>query len=973
MMAGGMPQGMMAGLAQLMQQQARQQPPQQQHDRGGAAANASQLSVSGCAHATVGAIVRGSFTAVGQNHGKPSYKKDTQVNGLDVMLYFWDERDGQAFSGWWFGPKVGGDQVWAYHPSNTMTPPTTGWKVPCDGPVDPTFAISFGGQQQQQQQPQQSYGQQRAAPAAAGGMNAAMQAMQNQAMAQVMQNQAAAAAAQMQQKMLMEQQKQMQMKKIEDMKRQQEELKMKQMQQKVQREAELVKKRQEQTTLISIRRVIQKLRTVTPENFAEVKQEVEALLAKELGNCGLQAQKIQDEAKAGLQMAAEKVEKMEAVKREAQEKLAEAARRREEVQKLAEELLKELESLVDEAEKAVKTLKDKAEPLKDAADMSIKLVEKNAKAVEEKGDIAKAKLKAVSDFVKENSAKIRVTHKVPVGPTAVDTGAGLAKASARNSACTKECNEALVFAETTVAKMRKKAEAKKQMDALNATFAKFDKDGDGILSKPEVKTYARTTHKFAVGDAAMAQIFKILVEGDSKGVKRDDFQRLRVQVGIAREQAMDAERKKARLEKEAKMEELKKEVQGSIDAAAEAAKATGELVDKVQAASKEVVGKAMQLNVEELDKEAEELDKLLEEAKESIAKSKETVTGLLTDVDEDIKAWMTQKAGEIKGRIHGGPRTSDQRLGKVAGSPNKLRDIAKRKVAAEMEALEAKALSFLRYHQTESKLSRDELFKAVDADKDGKISEAEFVKFFVTCKRPPKPQDPKAKADADGEEALDTAPDDEGLQKVFKHFVDEDGEGFLTKERFASVVRHLMKVVTVSVLSKELKTDSEAVRKLESREVVEVLEGPMEDEVSKMKRVKVIAMRDGAEGYVTLAGNGGTVFLRDGGRLFKVLREVPMTDKFELDEAPKQEKPAQEKPVAGQPVPDGPVAAGPVSASAPDGVRKLKAGELIEVIEYPKKDEKSGSMRLKCKAKSDGHVGYATFQGNTGAVFMDCV
>ncbi|CAK0895496.1 unnamed protein product [Prorocentrum cordatum] len=369
----------------------------------------------------------------------------------------------------------------------------------------------------------------------------------------------------------------------------------------------------------------------------------------------------------------------------------------------------------------------------------------------------------------------------------------------------------------------------------------------------------------------MAQIFKNLVEGDSKGVKKDDFQRLRVQVGIARELAMDAERKKARLEKEAKMEEMKKEVQGSIDAAAEAAKATGELVDKVQAASKEVFGKAMKLDVEELGKEAEELDKLLEEAKTSIEKSKEIVTGLLEDVDEDIKAWMTQKAGEVKGRIN----IRTQRLGKLAGSPGKLRDIAKRKEIAEMEALEAKALSFLRYHQKETKLSRDELFKAVDANKDGKISEADFVKFFVTCKRPPKPQDPKAKADADadGEEELDTAPDDAGLQKVFKNLVDGDKD-FLTKERFASVVRHLMKVATVSVLSKELKADSEAVRKLEAREVVEVLEGPIEDEASKTKRVKVTAMRDGAVGYVTLTGNGGTVFLRDGGRLFKEPAEL---------------------------------------------------------------------------------------------------
>ena len=29
----------------------------------------------------------------------------------EVLLYFWDDRDGSDFSGWWFGPKVGGDQA----------------------------------------------------------------------------------------------------------------------------------------------------------------------------------------------------------------------------------------------------------------------------------------------------------------------------------------------------------------------------------------------------------------------------------------------------------------------------------------------------------------------------------------------------------------------------------------------------------------------------------------------------------------------------------------------------------------------------------------------------------------------------------------------------------------------------------------------------------------------------------------------
>eukprot|EP00913_Durusdinium_trenchii_P019400 g18238.t1 len=31
--------------------------------------------------------------------------------GLDVLIYFWDERDGPELCGWWIGPKVGGDQV----------------------------------------------------------------------------------------------------------------------------------------------------------------------------------------------------------------------------------------------------------------------------------------------------------------------------------------------------------------------------------------------------------------------------------------------------------------------------------------------------------------------------------------------------------------------------------------------------------------------------------------------------------------------------------------------------------------------------------------------------------------------------------------------------------------------------------------------------------------------------------------------
>merc|ERR1712048_1491543 len=139
--------------------------------QGNTVGDAKGFTVTGCMHATVGVIARGNYTIAAENHGKKAYKRDAQVNGLDVMVYFWDERDGPNFCGWWFGPKIGGDQVWAYHPEKTQAPPKTWGKVPYDGPVDATMVLTpatpgaatpqvgqqqaWQQQQMQQQQPQQ--------------------------------------------------------------------------------------------------------------------------------------------------------------------------------------------------------------------------------------------------------------------------------------------------------------------------------------------------------------------------------------------------------------------------------------------------------------------------------------------------------------------------------------------------------------------------------------------------------------------------------------------------------------------------------------------------------------------------------------------------------------------------------------------------------------------------------------------------
>jgi len=146
--------------------------------------------------------------------------------------------------------------------------------------------------------------------------------------------------------------------------------------------------------------------------------------------------------------------------------------------------------------------------------------------------------------------------------------------------------------------------------------------------------------------------------------------------------------------------------------------------------------------------------------------------------------------------------------------------------------------------------------------------------------------------------------------------------------------------------------DSGTVRRIEVGEIVEVLKGPFEEEAVKVQRVFVKAMKeDGAEGWVSLAGNQGTTFLVEGGNLFKVVADTILTETFLLDGS-------------------GPKATTRMNAGM---TRKLKAGEILEVREWPRLEEVSGLTRMKCRCRNDGAVGWVTLVGNTGSVFVEAL
>eukprot|EP00439_Symbiodinium_sp_Y106_P076468 s194_g15.t1 len=81
----------------------------------------------------------GTYIASDTCCGRKVYRKEPEEAEpleVDILLYYWDDRDGQDYSGWWFGRQLGGQQVWGHCNSHAQTPPEDNWKIPWDGPVE---------------------------------------------------------------------------------------------------------------------------------------------------------------------------------------------------------------------------------------------------------------------------------------------------------------------------------------------------------------------------------------------------------------------------------------------------------------------------------------------------------------------------------------------------------------------------------------------------------------------------------------------------------------------------------------------------------------------------------------------------------------------------------------------------------------------------------------------------------------------
>ena len=84
--------------------------------------------VTGISDPQIGPLLRGTYIPVGFHHGKTKYKKSDEA-ATEMFCYFWNGEDGIDLQGWWFGPEVGGDAVYAFHGTPKQKPPRVGWQI----------------------------------------------------------------------------------------------------------------------------------------------------------------------------------------------------------------------------------------------------------------------------------------------------------------------------------------------------------------------------------------------------------------------------------------------------------------------------------------------------------------------------------------------------------------------------------------------------------------------------------------------------------------------------------------------------------------------------------------------------------------------------------------------------------------------------------------------------------------------------
>jgi len=724
-----------------------------------------------------------------------------------------------------------------------------------------------------------------------------------------------------------------------------------------------------------------------------LKVELEAECEKELDKCGSQKEKMQEEVQKGLEAGQQRIEKIQEERKKEEDKKAELARLKAEKLEKAKEATEKLTELVTKAETENANLKELVEALSfEERAVTKPAIERAIKQVNAGEEAANAANKECMDLITE------VTPTIKDAAVDGETKQACAKLLSRVQESKATVQKTMSSVKGMIERLHRNAAAQDKTKGLEAEFTKFDKDKDKAFNRKEVTAYAKDMFKTKLDTEALDWIWKALVEEGSKGVKVDKLPKLRSVIGVVRELARDKQRTVDRIEKEKAIGGLKDALKEKVSGAEKFVVAANKAIKEVETSVDVWAKKGKVMSIDDMISHVDVCDKKIKAVMAKHDEARKNIGKMSADIEPKYEKDLSEYLADLAKKVELDMSRTVNRIDRVKTISRRFRNAAKTKECDTLEEVRDKALQVVRHNMSKKDASSEDFFNELSKGKDF-IDEKAWVAFFesadmhvgplqVSLKEEDKKEDKKEnhaeekkaadeekdaedgddKKEEDAEEKKETEDEEEkkeeeqneekeeepagekvdlsadDIVKAFE-YLDEEGDGKLSRESFQRLTKKFMKVVKETAMTSSMGiVGGKALRKLEANEVVEVLKGPVKDDSMRVSRVFCRTAKDNLEGWVSVAGNQGTVFLQEDSAKFKVCKKSVLNDTFE-----------------------------PAEGGEGDDSKTIYSGAIIEVYDFPKKHEESGAFRMRGRVQGrsakDG-IGWVTTKDKAGKVFV---
>ncbi|CAJ1450645.1 unnamed protein product, partial [Effrenium voratum] len=279
------------------------------------------------------------------------------------------------------------------------------------------------------------------------------------------------------------------------------------------KQMEAERKKYEHHMLLTLKRLLQKLRLAKPENFKELSLELDVLLQENecLRALRVEAEKVRQEAKTRVSKISSFLQRVDQKKRQAEE-----SRRQQE--EGCRKLLEQLEQLVEAVETVAEVLEDKMNSIQGPAVPSDQELEEFSESVGQADKEVQEAYDTCMEFVRENSEAIEemevegMSGKAQLEALAQRAEAAHAKRSSCLGGMENAKQVALLRHSEAVEALERKSLAEALLEREKAVFKRYDSDGDDRMTMADALSYARCEFFFEVSPKALERLFQNLAD-----------------------------------------------------------------------------------------------------------------------------------------------------------------------------------------------------------------------------------------------------------------------------------------------------------------------------------------------------------------------------------------------------------------------------------------------------------------------------